>query len=410
VNPEGDFVPLPAVVARRAARSSLPPPEEGLRGQRPRSDTLGLYVHVPFCTKKCYFCSFNTAPMDEGSMRRYLDALHREIDLVAAAPWASRTRLESAFFGGGTPSLLSGAELNGILDHVRERLALAEGFEVTVESNPESLDLEKLRRYRASGVNRISLGVQAMDDAILPAIGRLHDAHGSRHAFALCREAGFDNVSVDLVYGLPGLDLEGWTRAIRAVLDWEPDHLSAYGLTLDDGSLWGATGVRGLPPEEAVVAQYWALAHEARDRGLEHYEISNYARPARRSRHNQIYWRRGEYLALGPGACGFVGDVRYANVKPIARYAALLEGGALPIERAEHLTADQALAERLFLGLRTADGVARETLDERVDATPALRGRVDEWLGEGLMERRGARVRLTERGFLVSDALFVDLL
>jgi oxygen-independent coproporphyrinogen-3 oxidase len=348
--------------------------------------------------------------MDDGSMRRYLDALRREIDLLASAPWASRVRIESLFFGGGTPSLLSGDELSGILDRLRERFALADGAEITVESNPESLDLEKLRQYRGSGVNRISLGVQAMDDAILPAIGRLHDARGSRHAFALCREAGVDNVSVDLMYGLPGLDLEGWTRAIRAVLDWEPDHLSAYGLTLDEGSLWGATGVSGLPPEETVVAQYWALAREARDRGFEHYEISNYARTGRRSRHNQIYWRRGEYLALGPGACGFVGDVRYSNVKPVARYAALLEDGRLPIDSAEYLTPDQALAERLFLGLRTADGVARETLDERADATPGLRQRVDTWLAEGLMERRGGRVRLTERGFLVSDALFVDLL
>jgi oxygen-independent coproporphyrinogen-3 oxidase len=360
--------------------------------------------------KKCYFCSFNTAPMDDAAMERYLDALHREIDLVASASWASRVRLDTVFFGGGTPSLLSGGRLAGVLEHLAARFAVATGAEVTVESNPESLDPEKLRRYRAAGVSRISLGVQTMDDAILPAIGRLHDAPAARRAFTACRAAGFDNVSVDLMYGLPGLDLDRWTRTVRAVLDWDPDHVSAYGLTLDAGSLWGAAGVSGLPPEETVVAQYWALAGEARTHGFEHYEISNYARPGRRSRHNAMYWARGEYLGLGPGACGFVGDVRYANVKPVARYAALLEAGRLPIDGAERLDAGQALAERLFLGLRTADGVPRAALDARAAATPALRRRLDGWLAERLLEADGDRVRLTERGFLLSDALFVELI
>ena len=212
------------------------------------------------------------------------------------------------------------------------------------------------------------------------------------------------------MYGLPGLDLDAWTRAVRAVLAWQPDHLSAYGLTLDAGSLWGARGVSGLPPEDTVVAQYWALAREATARGLEHYEVSNYARAGRRSRHNQIYWRRREYVALGPGACGFVGDVRYANVKPVPRYAGLLEAETLPIETSERLTSTQALGERLFLGLRTSDGVARDVLDARLAITPRLRQRVDDWVAEGLMETGRDRVRLTERGFLVSDALFVELL
>jgi oxygen-independent coproporphyrinogen-3 oxidase len=167
--------------------------------------------------------------------------------------------------------------------------------------------------------------------------------------------------------------------------------------------------VSGLPPEESVVAQYWALAREAATHGFEHYEVSNYARPGRRSRHNQVYWRRAEYLALGPGACGFVGDLRYANVKPVARYASLLEADALPIDTSERLTGAQALAERLFLGLRTSDGVPRDVLDARAAATPALRRRIDDWLADGLMDADRDRVRLTERGFLLSDALFVEL-
>jgi len=376
----------------------------------PSNSSVGIYLHVPFCVKKCYFCSFNTAPMGDEAMRAYLRALHREIDLVGAVRWARQPSVETIFFGGGTPSLLTGDALAEILERLRQTFVVEPDAEITVESNPESLDAEKLARYRQAGVNRISLGVQTLEDDILPAIGRLHDAATAHAAFGACRKVGFDNVSVDLMYGLPGLDVTGWTRAVRAALDWEPDHLSAYGLTLDAGSLWAASGVTGLPAEDTVVAQYWTLAREAAARGFEHYEISNYARPGRRSRHNQIYWRRREYLALGPGACGFVGDVRYANVKPVARYTALLEADTLPIDTTERLTTAQALGERLFLGLRTSDGVAREVLDTRLARSPALRQRVENWIADGLLDADHRRVRLTERGFLVSDALFVELL
>lgn len=376
----------------------------------PSESRVGMYLHVPFCVKKCYFCSFNTAPMGDDVMGAYLRALHREIDLLGAVSWARDLTIETVFFGGGTPSLLTGDALAAILEHLGRTFGVDRDAEITVESNPESLDETKLARYRDAGVNRISLGVQTLDDEILPAIGRLHDAASARSAFGACRAVGFDNVSVDLMYGLPGLDPDDWTRAVRAVLAWEPDHLSAYGLTLDAGSLWGASGVNGLPDEDTVVAQYWTLAREAAARGLDHYEISNYARPGRRSRHNQIYWRRREYVALGPGACGFVGDVRYANVKPVARYGALLDAGTLPIDTTERLTEAQALGERLFLGLRTSEGITREVFDARLAGASALQRRVDGWLADGLMHTDRDRVRLTERGFLLSDALFVELL
>jgi oxygen-independent coproporphyrinogen III oxidase len=376
----------------------------------PAGSALGVYVHVPFCVKKCYFCSFNTAPFDGDAMARFLRALDSEIEKVATVAWARDVSIETVFLGGGTPSLLPGSAMAAILGRLRQRLRVARGAEITVECTPESLDAHKLAGYREAGVNRISLGVEALDDAILPAIGRLHDARATRVAFDACRTVGFDSVSVDLMYGLPGLDVDGWTRTVRTVLDWAPDHLSAYGLTLDNGSLWGASGAPALPPEDAVVDQYWTLAREAAARGFEHYEISNYARAGHRSRHNQVYWRRDEYLAFGPGACGFVADVRYANMKAVPRYAAALEDGALPIETSERLTPEQALAETLFLALRTADGAPHEALERRVARTPALRRRIDAWVAGGLMALDGPRARLTERGFLVSDALFVELL
>src|SRR5947208_7091450 len=296
------------------------------------------------------------------------------------------------------------------LDGIRARFDVAPDAETTVECNPESVTREKLEAYRAAGVNRLSLGVQSLDDAILPRLGRLHDQRGARLAFEASRDAGFSNVSVDLMYGLPGLDLEGWSRTVDAVLDWQPEHLSAYGLTLDAGSLWGAAGVGGLPPEETVVAQYWRLTRAAAERGFEHYEISNYARPGFRARHNQIYWRAAEYLAAGPGACGHVGGVRYANVKATPRYCETLEAGALPVDFHEALTPAQRLAERLILGLRTAEGVAAAWLDEPLAGDAPLRRRVETWRGEGLLTLADGRARLTEAGFLLSDALFVELL
>jgi len=377
----------------------------------PSSRSVGLYIHVPFCTKRCFYCSFNTAPLEhDDEMRRYVGALRRELGLLATTSWASSVSLETVFFGGGTPSLLGPDDMAGILDEIRARLALSPAAEITVECNPESVSRDKLAAYRQAGVNRISLGVQSLDDSILPVLGRLHDAGGARRAFEAVREAGFDNASVDLMYGLPHQAADTWTRSVSGVLAWEPEHLSAYGLTLDAGSLWAVTGVEGLPGEGAVVEQYWALARAAQARGFEHYEISNYARPGFRSRHNQIYWHAAEYLACGPGACGFVGDVRYGNVKPVTRYCATLESGALPIDTAERLTERQRVGERLILGLRLVDGVPRAWLDERAAGDTGLARRLAAWREAGVLAEHDDRVALTESGFLVSDSVFVDLL
>jgi len=365
---------------------------------------------MPFCETRCHFCSFNTAPFDHGALGRYLDAAHREIALLGTLPWAGAITVVSVFLGGGTPSLLHPDDVAALMDALRSRFRVAGGAEVTLEANPESVSAETFAGYRAAGVTRFSLGVQALDDAVLAQLGRLHGARDARAAFEAARAAGADNVSVDLMYGLPGVDVAAWVRTVEQVLDWQPDHLSAYGLTLDPGSRWGAAGAPDLPPEGVVVEQYWALARAAPARGFEHYEISNYARPGFRSRHNQIYWQAAEYLACGPGACGFVGDVRYGNHKPVSRYVAALATGTLPLDTWERLTPRQRLAERLILGLRTADGVARAWLDERLRGDTRLGRLVADWGQAGLLRQGAGRVALTESGFLLSDALFVELL
>lgn len=368
-----------------------------------RRSPLGLYLHIPFCRQRCHYCSFNTGPYRPAAMERFLRALRREIDSVGEAAWAGDITIGTVFFGGGTPSLLEAEEMENILDRLRKRFALAPVAEVTVECNPESLTREKAEGYRLAGVNRLSLGVQSLDDDLLLRLGRLHSPDEARRAFDAARSAGIDNLSVDLMYGLPGLDRARWELTVSEILAWGPEHLSAYALTLDEGSRWAGEGVAGLPDEDTVTAQYWALARLAHGAGYEHYEISNYARPGRRSRHNQVYWRAEEYLAFGPGACGFLGGVRYGNVKPVERYCAMLEAGGLPLGTHEVLTAAQRKAEKLILGLRLADGVPLAWLEGR-------RPLIDTWRSLELLEVASGRCRLTEAGFLLSDSLFVHLL
>jgi len=397
----------------------------------PRARAIGAYLHVPFCTKRCGYCSFNTAPESPGAVARFLPALLGELDLVSRAPWAATVDLRSVFFGGGTPSLLPAEAMAEILERLRGRFGIEAGAEITVECNPESVSLGRLLGYRRAGVTRISLGVQSLDDRVLPTLDRLHTAAQARDAFDSARAAGFDDVSVDLIYGLPGLDLATWEETVKGVLGWGPDHLSAYALTLDEGSLWHAAlegraaGRRGagappseaseipiaLPLEDTVTAQYTRLTQLAAEAGFEHYEVSNYARPGHRSAHNQIYWRAEEYVGLGPGACGFLGDVRYGNVKPVERYGAMVAAGEPPVDTHETLTPRQRMAERLILGLRLGDGVPAAWLDERAALGPTrLQAALAAWRERGLLGERDGRVRLTEAGFLLSDALFIELL
>jgi oxygen-independent coproporphyrinogen III oxidase len=377
----------------------------------PRSGLIGAYLHIPFCTKRCGYCSFNTAPDSPGAVARFLPALLGEMDIVSRAPWAGAVDLRSVFVGGGTPSLLPTEAMAEILEHLGARFGLEAGAEITVECNPESVSRRRLEGYRRAGVNRISLGVQSLDDRILPRLNRLHSARQAHQAFEAARQAGFDNISADLIYGLPGLDGPVWERTVRDMLGWEPDHFSAYALTLDEGSLWHAAGVTQLPDEDEITGQYWTLTRLAREAGYEHYEVSNYARPGRRSAHNQIYWHAEEYLALGPGAAGFLGDVRYTNVKPVERYCTLVESFAAPVAAHEVLTARQRIAERLILGLRLVDGIPTAWLDERIRLEPGrLPALLTAWRERGLLVEEGGRARLTEEGFLLSDALFVELL
>jgi oxygen-independent coproporphyrinogen-3 oxidase len=368
----------------------------------PAGARYGLYVHCLFCLRRCPYCDFNVAIYREDRVAPFVAALDAELGRYAALPWAGRVPAVSLFFGGGTPSLLPPEAIAGVIDRARRELALAAGAEVTLEANPEGLDAARLRAFRAAGVTRLSLGVQALDDGLLARLGREHTAAQARAAYAAARYAGFDDVSVDLLYGSPDQDVGTWRATLDEVLGWAPDHLSAYALTLEAGTPFGRRPPAGLPDEAVVVAQFETLCERTTAAGFERYEVSNFARPGHRSRHNLLYWQRADYLGLGPGAHAALGPVRFGNERSHVRYRAALDAGRWPITWAERLTPEQVEGERIVLGLRLADGIPRAWLAAR-------RGAAERYLAAGLLAEVGNRVALTPRGVLLSDTVFADL-
>lgn len=370
----------------------------------------GIYVHALFCRVRCPYCDFNVAIYREDRVAPFVAALRGELARYAAAPWAGRVPAVSLFFGGGTPSLLPPEAVAAVVADARQGLGLQADAEVTLEANPEGLDAPRLAAFRAAGVTRLSLGVQSLDDGLLRRLGREHDAETARRAFVAARQAGFDDVSVDLLYACPGQDLPAWTRTLDEVLAWRPEHLSAYALTLEPRTALGRRPPGDLPDETVQIAQFERLVERAAAAGLERYEVSNFARPGRRSRHNLLYWRREEYVGLGPGAHGALGAVRLANLRSQTRYRAAVASGRWPIETSERLTPAQVRGERIVLGLRLAEGIPRPWLEAHFAGEPAtLRRTLDRYLAAGVLVERADRLALTERGVLVSDTLFADL-
>jgi oxygen-independent coproporphyrinogen-3 oxidase len=340
----------------------------------------------------------------------YVAALRAELGRYAGLPWAGRTPAASLFFGGGTPSLLPPEALAAVVADARRGLGLVPDAEVTLEANPEGLDAARLRGFRAAGVTRLSLGVQSVDEAVLRRLGRTHSAADARGAFAAARAAGFDDVNVDLLFACPDEELRGWMRTLDEVLAWEPDHLSAYALTLEPATPFGRRPPAGLPDEDLQVAQFEALVERAHRAGLERYEVSNFARPGHRSRHNLGYWRREDYIGLGPGAHGALGAVRYATQRSEPRWRAAALAGEWAIEGWERLSARQMAAERIVLGLRLIEGIPAAWLEEHLaDAPGGAAGALARYEAAGVLALREGRLALTDRGVLISDAIFAEL-
>lgn len=376
----------------------------------PTGERFGIYVHCPYCRTKCPYCDFNVAIHREDRIAPYVTGLRAELARYAALPWAGRGSARSLFLGGGTPSLLPAEAVAAMLADARQGLGLAPDAEVTLEANPEGLDVGRLRGFREAGVTRLSLGVQALDDALLRCLGRTHSAADAKAAYHAARRAGWDDVSVDLLYACPGQDLATWVRTLDEALAWAPEHLSAYALTLEPATPFGRRPPTGLPDEDLQVAQFDALVERTARAGLERYEVSNFARPGRRSRHNLGYWRREDYIGLGPGAHGAFGPFRYWTQRSEPRWRAAVLAGGWGIESWERLSERQVAAERIVLGLRLVEGIPVEWLARHLaDEANTAASVVARYLAAGVMTVRDGRAALTDRGVLVSDAIFAEL-
>lgn len=373
---------------------------------------LSIYVHVPFCAARCGYCDFNTYTAAElgaapgASQDAYLDAAAAEFDL-ARRVLPDPPSVQSVFFGGGTPTVLPPDALAGLLAQVRRRFPLAEDAEVTTEANPESVDLAYLETLVAAGFNRLSLGMQSARPGVLAVLDRKHTPGRVGEVVGWARTAGLGSVSVDLIYGSPTETLDDWRTSLETAVGYDPDHVSAYSLIVEPGTRLAARIGRGelAAPDEDFHADCYHLAEELlSEAGFSAYEVSNWARPGHRSRHNLAYWLGHDWWGFGPGAHSHVNGVRWWNVRHPREYAARLATGHSPAQARELLTDEERRIERILLEVRLAGGLPLSVLSSsELARVPAI-------VADGLAEPDPVRLRLTLAGRLLADAVIRDLL
>jgi len=373
----------------------------------------GLYVHIPFCIAKCAYCDFNSVPVQGQDTGAYVEALIEEMRLVRARLSEVPAAFGSVYFGGGTPTTLPAQALVRIMAVLRGVYRVADDAEVTIEANPGTVDPASLKRLREGGFNRLSLGVQALDDRLLRALGRVHTVEQAVQSIHWAKEAGFDNVSIDLIYGLPGQSVDDWRNTLEGAVSLEPRHISAYALSVEPGTrFWRLQeqGLLGLPDEDTEVEMARQTEGILAEHGYERYEISNYAKPGYRCRHNQVYWKDGPYLGFGAGAVSYWSGERRRNVGEPKAYVRMVKGGEVPVEEAERLPPEKAVGEAVMLGLRMLDGVDAAELERRfgVNVLERFMPQVCRLAKIGLLEVEGARLRLTARGLMLANEVWAE--
>lgn len=381
---------------------------------RPSPAGFGVYVHVPFCATRCGYCDFNTYTATElgGGVDRdgYPDLVTREIALAASVLSGSRGPVDTVFIGGGTPTLLSAEALIGVVEAVDKAFGLAADVEITTEANPETVDRSYFETLRAGGFNRVSLGMQSLAAPVLAVLGRTHTPGRALDAVGWAKQAGFEHVNVDLIYGTPGERAQDFRTGLKAAVDVGADHVAAYSLIVEDGTALAAKVRRGdLPrPSDDVAADRYLMAEEVLSgAGMAWYEVSNWAAsPSARCHHNLLYWRGGDWWGVGPGAHSHMSGVRWWNVKHPARYGERLTRGVSPAQAREVLTDRQRHVENVMLRMRLAEGMPVALLGSGT-AT------VDRLVADGLLDKTtvaSGTARLTLRGRLLADAVVRDLL
>jgi oxygen-independent coproporphyrinogen-3 oxidase len=370
----------------------------------------GIYMHIPFCRKACHYCDFHFSTSRD-RQREMIDAICRE--LILQKEYLAQQPIHTLYFGGGTPSLLTADELSALTSTVKLHYAMQPGAEVTLEANPDDLSEHTLSVLRQAGVNRLSIGVQSFNDAILESLNRSHDARQAVDAIRRSREAGFTNVSIDLMYAIPGLSMELWEETIATALALAPDHISAYTLTVEPRTYFGHLASQGMlreADEETAAAQMERLVDLLAVAGFEQYEVSNFARPGFESRHNRGYWDHEHYLGVGPGAHSYNGLTRQWNVRNNPLYVKAIREGRVPfesetLERADHIN------EYLLTSLRTTRGCDLERLrsDFEFDLVANRRPYLERLYSLGLATLHESVLQLTRKGRLLADKIAADL-
>ena len=405
---------------------------------------FSLYVHIPFCLKRCIYCDFVSGIYDPEKERAYLQAIKKDILNIP-----DNTPITSLYIGGGTPTVLSADTLSDLITCIFKQLSFVKNYEATIEANPGTLGKEKLSAIFSSGINRISIGIQSFNDDELNLLGRLHSSHDAEQAVYLAMDAGFENIGIDLIYGVPGQSIESWKKTLEKAVNLKPKHISTYELTVEKGTLlyeyiaknpplspffkggnsspllrgdYGVCsplwqrGARGdlsikanLPDEEKIIEMYNYTIDYLESEGFVHYEISNFALPDYFCRHNLNYWDRGEYYGVGLGAHSFIKGKRFHNTAILDDYINLISEDKSPVKETEEITKDKAMSEAIFLGLRKTTGINLKTFYQTQgrDILTVYHKEIKELQEAGLIELMGDNIRLSRKGLLLSNEVFI---
>jgi len=375
-----------------------------------------IYVHIPFCAKKCYYCDFTSYVARVDEIDNYLDSLEKEMDMYLSKDGRGlKENIYSIFIGGGTPSLLSEIQLDRLFSMIENRVDISKVEEYTIESNPGTLTRGKLRVMKEHGLNRLSIGLQAVQDRHLKFMGRIHNMDDFVKSFELARDEGFENINVDLIFAFEGQTFEDWKESIDTVSSMNPDHISAYSLIIEEGTKFYTMYEGGQLhdfDEDEYIRMYRYTVEALKSSGYGQYEISNYSRPSKECKHNILYWNCENYYGFGLGASGFLGATRYTNTKDMKEYLYKTGDGIKPVAFSEDITSVDEFNERIILGLRKNEGILMNDIEKYLDETDMkeFKDKLKKQSENGLLVLVGDSIKLSQTGREVSNSIFVDLM
>ena len=375
---------------------------------------FGLYIHVPFCVKKCNYCDFNSFKVDRISKNTYLEDLKKEMELYKSEI-DENEEITSIFLGGGTPSILSGDEIKYIFKCINDNFNIKKDAEITIECNPGTLTLEKLQDMKDAGINRLSIGLQATQNNHLEYIGRIHTYEEFEKNYKEALKVGFDNINVDLMYSLPNQSFDDWKESLEKITDLNPTHISAYSLILEEGTelynMYERKEFR-LMDEDTDIDMYEYTINYLKSKGYKQYEISNYSKNDFECEHNKLYWKCGHYIGLGPGASGYIKNTRYANLCDLNEYHKSLLKNERPIESKEILNTEDKIEEKIFMGLRMNEGISFDDFKKQfnIDFLEKYHKQIKDLSEKNLIQLSEGKMALTQKGREISNTVFIEFM